>query len=49
MKRSKHSRERSEHELIELYKYLALKWGIDPHDGPRLFCALMYERQMGYL
>ena len=19
------------------------------HDGPRLFCALMYERQMGYL
>jgi hypothetical protein len=35
--------------LEEIYKYLALKWGIDPHDGPRLFCALMYERQMGYL
>jgi hypothetical protein len=24
----------------------ALKWGIDPHDGPRLWCALQYERQV---
>jgi hypothetical protein len=32
--------------LEEINKYLALKWGIDPHDGPRLWCAREYEKQV---